>query len=143
MMIQRTFLLSCLTVALLGCYGDSDQSNTDNALDNLNDVELAPDADVIEESVAVAATQFIAMGDSGTGSPGHYAVGQAIRDVCDAKASQGQGACEFVMGFGDNIYEDGVSSVDDSQFIDKFEAPFAPIGELPFYMALGNHDNTG
>ncbi|MEC7546577.1 MAG: metallophosphoesterase [Pseudomonadota bacterium] len=147
MMIQRNFLLSSLTVALLGCYGDSDQSNTDdaldNALDNINDIELAPDVDLIEESVAVAATQFIAMGDSGTGSPGHYAVGQAIRDVCDAKVAQGQGACEFVMGFGDNIYEDGVSSVDDSQFIDKFEAPFAPIGELPFYMALGNHDNTG
>ena len=49
MMIQRTFLLSSLTVALLGCYGDSDQSNTDDDLDNLNDVELAPDADVIEE----------------------------------------------------------------------------------------------
>lgn len=91
---------------------------------------------------AVASTQFIAMGDSGSGSPGQYAVGEAMAQVCELKSAEA-GPCEFVLGFGDNIYEDGATSVEDIQFIEKFEKPFEPMGERPFYMVLGNHDNTG
>ncbi|MCH8542622.1 MAG: metallophosphoesterase [Alcanivorax sp.] len=89
--------------------------------------------------------RFIAMGDSGTGSPQHYAVGRAMAEVCERKASLDEGAlpgCEFVLGFGDNIYESGVTHVYDPQFEEKFELPFEPV-DLPFYMVLGNHDNTG
>ena len=48
--------------------------------------------------------------------------------------------CDFALGLGDNIYETGVDSVDDVQFIDKFEKPYADV-DFPFYMTLGNHDN--
>lgn len=92
-----------------------------------------------------AALRFIVIGDSGTGSPGQYAVGQAIADVCDRKAEfvddMAFPGCDLAVGLGDNIYESGVTSVDDVQFEEKFEKPFSPV-KLPFYMVLGNHDNT-
>ena len=81
------------------------------------------------------------MGDSGSGSAGHFAVGESMALVC-AEKSQTAGPCQFVLGFGDNIYEDGATSINDIQFIDKFEKPFEPMGNTPFYMVLGNHDNT-
>lgn len=77
--------------------------------------------------------RFIAIGDGGHGNPEQYAVAAGIEKIC---AAQG---CEFVIYAGDNIYSDGVSSVDDPQFEEKFEAPYANL-DMPFYMALGNHD---
>ncbi|GAA4103257.1 metallophosphoesterase [Zhongshania borealis] len=84
----------------------------------------------------IAAVRVILLGDSGSGSEGAYAVGEAVAKVCAARG------CDLVLGLGDNIYESGVSSVLDPQFEEKFELPFAPI-DLPFYMVLGNHDNSG
>ena len=93
-----------------------------------------------------AALRFIVIGDSGSGSEGQYAVGEAIAEVCDRKdefvSDMAFPGCDLVVGLGDNIYESGVTSVDDPQFEDKFEKPFEPV-QLPFYMVLGNHDNTG
>lgn len=79
--------------------------------------------------------RFIAVGDTGSASDGQYAVGQAIAEVCATKG------CDFALGLGDNIYETGAIDVLDPQFDEKFEIPFMPI-DLPFYMALGNHDNS-
>ena len=56
-----------------------------------------------------------------------------MKDVCKQKK------CDFALLLGDNIYEDGVSSVDDIQFIDKFENPYKDLN-FPFYSVLGNHD---
>ena len=98
------------------------------------------------EPTVLERVRFITMGDSGSGSDGAFAVGQAIADVCAAKAGADnqpeRAGCDFVVGLGDNIYEAGVTSVDDPQFAEKFEKPFEPV-QLPFYMVLGNHDNTG
>ena len=82
-----------------------------------------------------AAVRFIVIGDSGSGSAGQYAVGQAIADVCDGKdefvGDMAFAGCDLVVGLGDNIYESGVTSVDDPQFAEKFEKPFEPV-QLPF-----------
>ena len=126
-----------LTLAACGGSGDDDSSLPPSTGEP--DVSTPGDS---EDVPTVAATQFIAMGDSGSGSAGQYAVGEAMAQVCALKAID-TGPCEFVLGFGDNIYEDGATSVDDVQFIDKFEKPFEPMGDTPFYMVLGNHDNTG
>ena len=92
-----------------------------------------------------AALRFIVIGDSGSGSAGQYAVGEAIAEVCQRKDEfvddMAFPGCDLVVGLGDNIYESGVTSVDDPQFAEKFEKPFDPV-QLPFYMVLGNHDNT-
>lgn len=93
----------------------------------------------------LAAVRFIVIGDSGSGSAGQYAVGEAIATVCQNKDEffddMAFPGCDLVVGLGDNIYESGVTSVDDPQFEEKFEKPFEPV-DLPFYMVLGNHDNT-
>ena len=56
-----------------------------------------------------AAVRFIVIGDSGSGSAGQYAVGQAIADVCDGKdefvGDMAFAGCDLVVGLGDNIYE--------------------------------------
>ena len=91
-----------------------------------------PEEPVID--VPDGAVSFIAIGDTGTGEEKQYKVAAAMKEVCDELG------CDFALGLGDNIYETGVDSVDDVQFIDKFEKPYADV-DFPFYMTLGNHDN--
>ncbi|EKF76086.1 metallophosphoesterase-like protein [Alcanivorax hongdengensis A-11-3] len=141
-------------LALAGCGGGGGgASPADNPGGNNsatpNEPEL-PDEQPVTEAPAQARVSFVVIGDSGEGSDGQYAVGKAIADVCNAKGgmaeamtdSDARPGCDLVVGLGDNIYEAGVTSVDDPQFAEKFETPFEPV-KLPFYMVLGNHDNTG
>lgn len=79
--------------------------------------------------------RFIAIGDMGTGKDGQYKVAAAIKEVCELKG------CDFALGLGDNIYEKGVDGKNDIQFETKFEDPYSELS-MPFYMTLGNHDNT-
>jgi len=79
---------------------------------------------------------FVALGDMGTGKQAQYDVANAIASVCQ------QQQCDFAIGLGDNIYNAGARSVDDDQFIEKFEKPYQSL-DMPFYMVLGNHDNSG
>ena len=85
---------------------------------------------------ATGVVRFIAIGDTGEGNEGQYAVGQAIADICAIRG------CDFGMLLGDNFYDSGVDGVDDPQFQDKFELPYDEI-EFPIYVALGNHDYGG
>lgn len=77
--------------------------------------------------------RFIAMGDTGEGNMAQYDVSRAVEMVCMVQG------CDFVVLLGDNFYDDGVSSVNDSQFRTKFEEPYANL-QLPFWITLGNHD---
>jgi len=79
---------------------------------------------------------FIIMGDSGTGTDAQYRTAAGMKQVCDQKG------CDMALGLGDNIYELGPWSVQDAQFQDKFEKPFANM-DVPFFMVLGNHDTSG
>lgn len=133
--------------ASLAACGGSSSGSAENPVDVTD--QTPPQVIDEEQPVQVeplARVRFIAMGDSGSGSAGQFAVGRAMAQVCERKAETIDGqalpGCEFVLGFGDNIYEDGVDHVYDPQFEDKFELPFAPV-DLPFYMVLGNHDTTG
>ncbi|MCK0153555.1 metallophosphoesterase [Alcanivorax sp. S6407] len=137
-------------ITLVACGGDSGSSSVvatpsgNNATPNQPDVGDEGDGDSSAGNPP-AALRFIVIGDSGTGSPGQYAVGEAIAEVCQNKDEffddMAFPGCDLVVGLGDNIYESGVTSVDDPQFEEKFEKPFEPV-QLPFYMVLGNHDNT-
>ena len=80
-----------------------------------------------------APVRFIAMGDTGEGNDAQYEVAAVIEQVC---ADQG---CDFVLLLGDNIYDVGVLALDDMQWQDKFELPYAAL-DMPFYAVLGNHD---
>lgn len=118
-MVLATTML--VTTGLVGCQeGGRDAAVVGSRADQL------PTGSVV---------RFIAVGDTGSGSDGQYAVGEAMAQVC---AERG---CDFALGLGDNIYESGTESALDPQFEEKFEIPFAP-ANIPFYMVLGNHDNS-
>lgn len=78
--------------------------------------------------------RFVALGDSGKGNEGQRQVAQAMAEVCHAR-----GGCAFALMLGDNIYDTGVDDINDAQWQEKFEIPYADL-EFPFYATLGNHD---
>ena len=80
--------------------------------------------------------RFLVIGDTGEGNEVQYSVGSSAATTCDLKG------CEFALLLGDNFYDVGVDSLMDSQFVDKFELPYADLlaAEVPFYVVLGNHD---
>ena len=80
--------------------------------------------------------RFVALGDGGEGNADQYQVADVLETVC---AERG---CDFALYLGDNIYDTGVDGVDDPQFLEKFEAPYANL-DFPFYVVLGNHDYGG
>ncbi|MBN94584.1 MAG: hypothetical protein CL928_11005 [Deltaproteobacteria bacterium] len=86
-----------------------------------------------EPPVSWEPVRFIALGDTGEGNDDQYAVAGVMKDVCAANG------CDFALLLGDNIYDTGVTSLDDIQWQDKFELPYAEL-DFPFYAVLGNHD---
>ncbi len=80
--------------------------------------------------------RFVAMGDTGKGNDGQKKVGDAVAAKC---AKDG---CDFVQLLGDNVYDSGVSGVDDPQWTTKFETPYGNVS-VPFFAVLGNHDYGG
>lgn len=79
---------------------------------------------------------FILLGDTGTAATAQFDVASAIEDYCLNKT------CLAAFIAGDVIYNDGVGSVNDSQFTTKFEQPYQNLN-FPFYIAFGNHDYRG
>jgi DNA repair exonuclease SbcCD nuclease subunit len=80
---------------------------------------------------------FILMGDMGSGENDQFVVSERMNEKIKELGRKDI----FVCGLGDNIYEDGCYSVNDKQFITKFEKPYEKISDdVKFYMCLGNHD---
>jgi len=88
------------------------------------------------DSLEITNEALIFLGDTGTGDGTQYKVGQAIKNYCLTNN------CRAVILMGDIIYNQGVSSINDKQFIDKFEKPYREVN-LPFYISYGNHDYLG
>jgi tartrate-resistant acid phosphatase type 5 len=88
---------------------------------------------VLNQTIYAQDFNIIAVGDTGKGNEAQYQVGAQMAQTCKDID------CQFALLLGDNFYEVGVTSVDDPQFIDKFEKPYADF-PTPFYVALGNHD---
>ena len=63
--------------------------------------------------------RFVALGDAGEGNENQFAVADAIKTICDEKSDDLPG-CSFAVYLGDNFYDAGVDSVNDSQFQSKF-----------------------
>lgn len=76
---------------------------------------------------------FVAIGDTGKGNEEQYTVAKTLETKCKELD------CKFGILLGDNFYQVGVTSVDDEQFVTKFEKPYKG-SDFPFYVALGNHD---
>lgn len=112
--------------------------SADTAVDVVPDIDTSAPTDTTPEVVVPPPPEvkFVVLGDTGEGNTRQYKVGQALHDRCAIVG------CEFAILLGDNIYDAGVESVMDQQWQDKFELPFAQV-DMPFYAALGNHDNGG
>ena len=79
--------------------------------------------------------KFAILGDMGTGDDNQLRVAKSLKKLIDLENLQ------FVTGLGDNIYDCGATTVDDIQFVNKFEKPYSKIDDkIKFYMTLGNHD---
>jgi hypothetical protein len=151
--LVSSIVLSLLALAL-GCSGDDSPGTSDGGARDAGrpGIDAGRDAGVDggsprdggrpvadgggDAGTTPGAVRFVAMGDTGEGNAAQREVAIAVRDLC---ASEG---CDFVMLLGDNIYNSGVDSVDDSQWTTKFEEPYADI-DLPFHPVLGNHDYGG
>ena len=82
---------------------------------------------------------FLVLGDWGrNGEPDQTAVATQMGIAAQAMDAK------FVIAVGDNFYEDGVKSATDPQWQSSFENVYnAPSLQLPWWVALGNHDYHG
>ena len=78
--------------------------------------------------------ECILIGDTGSGNNDQYLVANSTEKLIKKYPK-----IRCVILVGDNIYENGCTSVEDKQFITKFQEPYKNIN-LPFYLCLGNHD---
>jgi tartrate-resistant acid phosphatase type 5 len=85
------------------------------------------------------ALTFLAVGDWGRDGAFHQ------QDVADQMGkAAGDLSAKFIVSVGDNFYEDGVTGVDDPMWQTSFENVYkAPSLQVPWYVALGNHDYHG
>ncbi|HLU66021.1 MAG TPA: metallophosphoesterase [Kofleriaceae bacterium] len=138
----RAAVLVSVGVVLAGCsFGESGGSGGgggDGGGGGSDQADAAPGGpdDQADGGAPAEPVRFVVMGDTGEGNEAQRQVAIRIRDLCAAEG------CELVLLLGDNIYDDGVASVDDPQWLTKFEEPYADI-DLPFYAVLGNHDYGG
>lgn len=121
----------CTLSGLSACQTTSSQTDHENQAFAAKAMQWPAKTAAADQTV-----HFVAFGDMGTGSAVQYAVAAALEKKCR------QSGCDFAVTLGDNIYNQGVSRVDDPQFLHKFEKPYAHL-PFRFYMILGNHDYRG
>lgn len=81
---------------------------------------------------------FLCVGDFGAGNKTQYDVAKTMNMLCNHYPIQ------FIIGLGDNIYPDGVKSVNSKLFLTNFEKPYSVLPKnIQFYHCLGNHDYKG
>jgi tartrate-resistant acid phosphatase type 5 len=88
---------------------------------------------ISEQVIATEGLKILVFGDSGTGDEIQMKVAQAMQDFC------AQHRCHLGLMLGDNIHPAGVTSVNDPQFLEKFEKPYSGLG-FPIFAILGEHD---
>lgn len=86
---------------------------------------------------ATGSVKFLVLGDAGAPTPDGQSnnVAKVAEKVCALRG------CDFALMAGDNIYEMGAASASDPLFTAAFQQPFANL-KFPFFVALGNHDNS-
>jgi hypothetical protein len=80
-------------------------------------------------------TSILCIGNFGTGKTEQIDVAKLLCQLCCGEE------CKLILGLGNNIYPDGVSSINDNQFLEKFEIPYSILpNNIKFYNILGNRD---
>jgi acid phosphatase len=86
------------------------------------------------------ALKLIAIGDTGSGDEQQHAVAAAMERRCNER-----GGVDAILLLGDNVYPDGVESVEDPQWRTKVQDPYGSpcLSAAPIWAVLGNHDYKG
>jgi acid phosphatase len=94
---------------------------------------------LLADDAYTGALNFGIIGDWGRhGRPDQLAVAQQMGIAC------AQANASFMISVGDNFYEDGVASLQDLHWQNSFENVYAAKSlQVPWYVALGNHDYRG
>lgn len=80
-------------------------------------------------------SSILCIGNFGTGRNEQVNVAKLLCDLCQ------KSECKLILGLGNNIFPEGVRSVNDNQFLEKFEIPYKELPEnIKFYNILGNKD---
>ena len=80
-------------------------------------------------------SSILCIGNFGTGRKEQFNVAELLCFLCQ------NDNCKLILGLGNNIYPDGVTSVNDNQFLEKFEIPYSILpNNIKFYQILGNKD---
>lgn len=84
--------------------------------------------------VAVAApVHLVAVGDVGEANDSQRQVARAIGAYCQSNP------CDYGLLLGDNLYDEGMTSVDDPKMDQAFRDIYSTL-PFPFFVTLGNHD---
>ncbi|KAL9652875.1 hypothetical protein ABK040_010907 [Willaertia magna] len=105
---------------------------------NPNQTKIFPNPNY---SISNDTIHFLVIGDFGSGNEEQIKVAKGMNYFC-----QNVKKCDFIIGLGDNIYDDGVTSVNDIQFKEKFEDIYFFDNsslKIDWYNTLGNHDYRG
>lgn len=120
----RSLIILYAAIASLSCRGD----------------ELLPSYTEYVKTGGVDYLEFISYGDAGKGSPEQ----QLVADQMSLYVADAANDVTFILNLGDNFYEDGVDSVTDPLWTDRFEDVYDQSTlNIPFYSILGNHDYRG
>jgi len=128
------FLISCLLAPPLHLEGAVTLPEQFNELSPAN-VSIPQDIylPINEATMKSTGIRILVFGDSGTGEDVQMKVAKGMQAFC------ARNGCHFGLLVGDNFYPAGVKSVDDPQFVEKFEKPYSGMG-IPIFVVLGEHD---
>jgi tartrate-resistant acid phosphatase type 5 len=85
------------------------------------------------EALKSEGIRILFFADGGTGNPLETKVAKAMENLCK------KNGCHLAFMLGDNFHPTGVKSVDDHQFVEKFEKLYGGLG-VPVFAVLGEHD---
>lgn len=130
--MHKLYLLFLFPILLISCIWIDTQNLS--ALTPLSAAQLA-EVEIADHSHTDPLT-FLVLGDMGTGGANQYAVADAMNAYCDLPNT----ACDFITTLGDNMYQNGISSLEDNKLFTQFEAPYAELGRIDIWLIPGNHD---
>ena len=99
------------------------------------DVQIPKDVplSISPEVLKSEGIRILFFADGGTGNQLEMKVAKVMENFCK------KNGCHLAFMLGDNFHPTGVKSVDDQQFVDKFEKLYAGLG-VPIFAVLGEHD---